>query len=60
MKYPVLDDIPALRDEKETRLIMEESVKDEYEVTQGILRPSALLALNHFNIISGLIVEYMH
>ena len=59
MKYVLLDELPRLRTEQETLQYMQESLTSRRPV-YGVKRPSCLINLQNFNIISGFVVDSMH
>ena len=59
IKYPVIHGI-KYRDKESTERIMLMTNQKKYKPIDGIKRASALINLNHFDIIWGLVVEYLH
>ncbi|KAL7290580.1 hypothetical protein TKK_0015345 [Trichogramma kaykai] len=56
--YPLLDTVPRLRTHEETVNIMTNCAESEGEL--GIKYPSPLICLPYFNIVDGIIPDYMH
>uniref|UniRef100_A0ABD2WMH4 DDE Tnp4 domain-containing protein n=1 Tax=Trichogramma kaykai TaxID=54128 RepID=A0ABD2WMH4_9HYME len=58
-KYPMIDNVPELRTNEKVKeqMIAAASTKDD---VLGVWGPSSLMNLNHFDLVQGMVVDFLH